>query len=235
MAKQAWKIILSCEHGGNKIPSPWRKHFCTEDRADIDTHRGWDIGALAIARLLQKQFDCELYFSTTTRLLVDLNRSPQHPHCFGISYRELSPEDKLAILTEHYFPYREAVSAALEKLHKKKQKILHVSVHSFTPVLRGEVRKADVALLYDPKRKQEKLWADRWLEQMRHTEPQFRYRRNYPYLGTADAFTTALRRQFPENAYAGLEVEVNQKHIDSLVGQRAIAKLLIDSLAPCLE
>lgn len=35
---------------------------------------------------------------------------------------------------------------------------------------------------------------------------------NYPYRGRADGFTTQLRKRFPIKAYAGVELEVNQKH-----------------------
>lgn len=33
----------------------------------------------------------------------------------------------------------------------------------------------------------------------------------FAYLGTADGFTTFLRKKFTKN-YAGLEIELNQKH-----------------------
>ena len=39
-----------------------------------------------------------------------------------------------------------------------------------------------------------------------------RVRFNYPYAGRADGLTTALRRRFPDAAYAGIELEINQRH-----------------------
>jgi len=38
-------------------------------------------------------------------------------------------------------------------------------------------------------------------------------RRNYPYAGKNDGFTTYLRRRFPSDAYLGIELEINQKHV----------------------
>jgi len=38
-------------------------------------------------------------------------------------------------------------------------------------------------------------------------------RRNYPYLGCSDGFTTWLRQRFPERCYVGIELEINQKHV----------------------
>ena len=36
---------------------------------------------------------------------------------------------------------------------------------------------------------------------------------NYPYTGTSDGHTTALRGKFPQTRYAGLEFEFNQAWI----------------------
>ena len=39
-----------------------------------------------------------------------------------------------------------------------RKQVLHVAVHSFTPVLHGERRNADVGLLYDPARPRERAF-----------------------------------------------------------------------------
>lgn len=38
-------------------------------------------------------------------------------------------------------------------------------------------------------------------------------RRNYPYAGTSDGLTAYLRLRFPADAYAGIELKINQKHV----------------------
>jgi len=35
---------------------------------------------------------------------------------------------------------------------------------------------------------------------------------NRPYLGTSDGHTTSLRKEFRDESYLGIEIEVNQKH-----------------------
>ncbi len=42
------------------------------------------------------------------------------------------------------------------KLISKGEKIIHISVHSFTPVLKNKIRNADIGILYNPKRSIEK-------------------------------------------------------------------------------
>ena len=88
---------------------------------------------------------------------------------------------------------------------------MHVSVHTFTPELDGEVRQADIGLLYDPKRKYEQACSKEWKAALNKADKNLLVRFNYPYLGIADGFTTYLRRKFTENEYVGIELEVNQK------------------------
>ena len=45
--------------------------------------------------------------------------------------------------------------------------------------------------------------------------PGWRVRRNYPYRGCADGFTTALHRKFSNVYYAGIELEVNQHRVEA--------------------
>ncbi|HKU87791.1 MAG TPA: N-formylglutamate amidohydrolase, partial [Casimicrobiaceae bacterium] len=37
--------------------------------------------------------------------------------------------------------------------------------------------------------------------------------RNYPYRGRSDALTRYLRERFDAAAYAGIELEINQRHV----------------------
>jgi hypothetical protein len=56
-------------------------------------------------------------------------------------------------------------------------------------------------------------------------------RRNYPYRGSADGLTTHLRRLHPDGRYAGVEIEVNQKHtIGDGEAWRALRRLLVETL-----
>ena len=45
------RLLLTCEHGGNRIPPEYRALFRGATAA-LASHRGWDPGALALARRL---------------------------------------------------------------------------------------------------------------------------------------------------------------------------------------
>lgn len=210
--------VVSCEHGGNRIPAPYRALFLDHE-AVLGSHRGFDPGALELARELAGACETPLIASTTSRLLVELNRSPHHPKLFSEFTRSLSPPLKDRILQGYYVPYRARVESAVRSGLGSNRRVVHLSAHSFTPVLDGEVRAVDVGLLYDPRRGAERRFCERWSALLAERIAPLRVRRNSPYRGTADGLTTALRRRFPATRYLGIEIEVNQKHV--LPGGRA--------------
>ena len=89
-------------------------------------------------------------------------------------------------------------------------RVIHLGIHSFTPILNNVVRNADVGILYDPARPWEAQVATSIIEEIQARAPELRIRRNYPYLGKSDGLTTSLRKKFGP-AYVGIEIEINQK------------------------
>ncbi|HTO59218.1 MAG TPA: N-formylglutamate amidohydrolase, partial [Pseudomonadales bacterium] len=74
MPRREARVVVTCEHGGHRIPPRWAALF-ERRRTLLESHRGWDSGALTFARKLAKALDAPLVANTTSRLLVDLNRS----------------------------------------------------------------------------------------------------------------------------------------------------------------
>jgi predicted N-formylglutamate amidohydrolase len=211
------RVIVSCEHGGNRIPAAYRAAFKGADKA-LASHRGWDPGALEVGRRLAKALDAPFFGATVSRLLVDLNRSPGHPKRFSEFSRGFDRSTRDAIVAAYYAPHRAAVQAAIESALKRGP-VLHLCVHSFTPVMDGVERETDVGLLYDPKRPGERALCRMWRDMAMQAHPDIRVRLNYPYHGASDGFTTALRRMWPAPRYLGVELEMNQKFVHA-VGAR---------------
>ncbi|HUX63212.1 N-formylglutamate amidohydrolase [Sulfuricella sp.] len=205
-------FLITCEHGGNLIPSRYR-HLFTGFEALLQTHRGYDAGALALARELARALAAPLFVSTTSRLLIDLNRSIGHPRLYSEATRDAPVGVRSEILKNYYLSYRNKVEADIAEAIAHGSRVIHVASHSFTPVLDGAVRNADIGLLYDPARSGEAELCRRWQAQLKSWAPELKVRRNYPYAGKSDGFTAYLRRRFPVEAYIGIELEVNQKHV----------------------
>jgi predicted N-formylglutamate amidohydrolase len=165
---------------------------------------------------------------------VDLNRSPGNRNVFSRYTRSLPAEQREAAMAKHYWPYRNAVEAAVARAVAAGEALVHVSAHSFTPVLRGEVRNCDVGFLYDPRRRDEVRFVDAWHAALATAAPELVLRRNYPYRGVSDALVTHLRRRYGARGYTGVELEINQKHAGSR-GWRTLIALLTQTLAAAVE
>ena len=208
-ARLADYILISCEHGGNRVPPRYRRLFGGL-QWNLQTHRGYDVGALLMAQELSASFEAPIVASTVTRLLVDLNRSIGHPRLHAEAVRKAPREERDRIIAEHYLPYRAKVEDLSRRAIARGQRVIHVASHSFTPELNGKVRTADVGLLYDPSRAGERRLCARWKAALYEALPHLRVRRNYPYSGKDDGLIPYLRGRFQCSAYLGIEIEINQ-------------------------
>jgi predicted N-formylglutamate amidohydrolase len=170
-----------------------------------------------------------------SRLLIDLNRSPHHKNLFSEFTRRMTEIDRHTINARYYQPYRTEIERCIAHLIGAGEKVIHVSVHSFTPRLHGHVRTADIGLLYDPGRAFESKVCDLWKAYFTNTEPTLRVKRNYPYRGTADGLTKYLRTRFAAGRYAGIELEINQRiPLGSAAAWRRLQRTITDTLV-CLR
>jgi predicted N-formylglutamate amidohydrolase len=197
-------IVISCEHASGAIP-----HFMADsiravfEPAMLNTHIAYDLFAAPAARSLARRFKGKAHTGRWSRLCIDLNRSARNPACFKLDRSMLTDAQKRRLYAYHS-NYR---SRLLAEVKAAPGFVLHLSVHSFTPILKGEIRNCDVGILYDPQRTTERNLALRWQIDLKHA---FRVRRNYPYRGTDDGITTWLRSRLAEKKYAGIELELNQ-------------------------
>jgi predicted N-formylglutamate amidohydrolase len=163
-----------------------------------------------MARSLAVALDAPLVASTTSRLLIDLNRPAGHPQLYSAVIRSASAELRAEIASRHYQPYRAEVERLVRLSVERGERVIHVSSHSFTSELNGEERRADVGLLYHPGRRGEAELCARWKAVLKEGAPTLQVRRSYPYYGKAAGLTEQLRRRFSADTYVGVELEVNQ-------------------------
>jgi predicted N-formylglutamate amidohydrolase len=232
---QPLKIFVSCEHASNRVPKPYQHLFAGQE-AVLETHRGYDLGILPLAETLAAEFDSPLISADVTRLVVDLNRSRNSRSLFSEFTRGLPACEREGILRRYHSPYWSAVEDIVAGIISLNRRVLHLSVHSFTPVFHGEIRNADIGLLYDPTRADEKSWCLQWQQILTTSHPGLRIRRNYPYRGNADALVTALRKRFKAEDYLGIELEINQQiPQDNLPTWTTLQEQLIASLHGAIQ
>ena len=196
-------VLLTCEHGGNRVPAEFARLFRGQ-RKLLDSHRGYDPGALELARTCARRLNVPLHFATVTRLLVELNRSPKHPAQFSIATKLLSAADRESLFVKHYYPYRNRVEAEVEtavgaRPARDSRLLPHVHAASSTETL----RRADIGLFYDPRRPGEAAFCALFKQSLASRRPDLTIRKNYPYLGKTDGFTTTLRKKWNDGRLFG--------------------------------
>lgn len=205
------EIIVTCEHGGTNVPREY-VHLFTGRKKLLNSHKSYDRGAIELAKVIAGGFDARLYCSTTTRLLVDLNRSEGHPKLFSAISRKLDRRDRHLVLERYYRPYRNSIESFIAGEIITGKTVLHFAVHTFTPVLNGVRRRTDIGLLYDPSRTKERAICIS-LQKALTLNNRLTVRRNYPYLGRTDGLVTYFRKRFSGDRYIGMELEINQKYV----------------------
>ncbi len=203
-------LLITCEHGGNEVPEDLVDCFASRDaQRQLHSHRGHDPGALLFAKALSHRLSAPLEYSIVSRLVVDLNRSLDSTQLFSKFIAGQSEPWKRHVLQSYYLPYRKRVTDSIRRQVTTGRSVLHLSVHTFTPRMRGQSRDFDIGVLFDPQRKQEHQFSRRVIDQL--AKCKLRVLPNQPYLGIDDGFTTWLRTQFDDNCYAGIELELNNR------------------------
>lgn len=204
-------VVITAEHAGRTVPAAYRHLFeSPAARAALDSHRGWDPGSLEIAEAMADRMGAPLVVQRVTRLLVECNRSIGHHQLWSDFSRDLSGDEKERVLRDVWYPHRDAVRTAITS--RQPGLVVHVGVHSFTPVWRGRRRSTDIGILFDPSRAAEAHLALAWQRALQRDPATsgLTVHRNRPYRGWTDGLVTALRAELPESRYVGFEVELSQ-------------------------
>ncbi len=225
---------ITCEHGGNDIPPEYRELFRGKEGL-LKTHRGYDRGAIDVARIFSTACNARLFSWTNTRLVVDMNRLSDSDTLFTVLRDTLSHDEKMKIIAEYHSPYWNGVKSYLADEIARSGLVAHVAVHSFTPVLKGVVRETDIGLLYDPRRSIETDFCNLWKKNMVKLNGKLRVRKNYPFKGYNDGLTTGMRKNFNNNEYIGIELEINQKFLrkENLKKQTLIHSIISSFRTTC--
>lgn len=202
--------LISCEHAVNRVPGQWLWLF-EGSESELESHRGWDPGSLELAQALAAEWSAPLLQGQVSRLLIDLNRSHHHRQRFSRWTRPLPEAARSEIEQAWWQPHWQAYRHWIESLPPP---VVHLACHSFTPVLGGRERQADIGLLYDPSCAGETLFCRQMRSQLKVLRPDLRVRMNYPYRGTANGLGQQHRKCYAPDRLVTVEIEVNQRLVD---------------------
>ena len=208
------KYFITCEHAHNAVPAAY-DHIFDGCRPLLDSHRGYDKGAKETAEAVGRALHLPVYSAPYSRLLIDVNRSiTNRKTLFSSVTRPLPRNTRQKIIDEIYLPYVEMVRKYIEKQLQDGETVLHLSIHSFTPVLEGKTRNADIGLLYVPGIPAEKEFCRRLGREIESRWKGCRIRYNFPYTGVSDGLQTFFHKLFPTAEYLAVTLEFNQELCD---------------------
>ena len=147
-------FLLICEHAGRLIPRAYGDMGLSA--VDLERHIAWDIGARQVAMELSAMLDAPLFMQRYSRLVCDCNRRPD-VHDFAPAMSEdtaipanidIGEAERKARADTLFWPFHDAVAAALDRRAEEGRRTLLVTVHSFTPVFRGVGRPWEIGVLY---------------------------------------------------------------------------------------
>ncbi len=149
-------LLLLCDHASNAVPPELGDLGLP--RSDLERHIAWDVGARGVTLALSDAFDAPAVLAGFSRLTIDPNRGEDDPTLVMRLYDgSIVPANRHADAAEverrlalYHRPYHAAVSAAIDAALADGVRPRLVSIHSFTPQLRGRApRPWHVSVLTD--------------------------------------------------------------------------------------
>jgi predicted N-formylglutamate amidohydrolase len=213
-AEATTPLLLVCDHASRAIPDALGRLGL--DRAALDLHIAWDIGAAELTRRLAQRMGATAILAGYSRLVIDCNRQPGDPASIPIESdgivipgnMDLSLEQQAARTEALHWPYHHAIETALARLRRIGPEPVLFSIHTFTPTLRGQDRFWDLGVLWnrDPRIAVPLIAMLRRLKGLRVGD-------NEPYSGRDIAYTIDLHAGTPGLANAA--IEIRQDHCES--------------------
>ncbi|MGI9510242.1 MAG: N-formylglutamate amidohydrolase [Geminicoccaceae bacterium] len=202
-------IVLICEHASFSLPAEFGALGLTPEA--MVSHAAGDIGALRVAKGLSDALDAPLVYGGVSRLLCDCNRPhgtedavPARSEIYEVPGNAgLGAAQRRARCDLIHHPFHQATAGLVEAQQEKASKpIAVVTVHSFTPVYKGQRRRTEIGFLHDDTATLSELSLQ--IEQ-RHRI--YKADMNQPY-DASDGVTYSLRRHAEERQLNSTMIEI---------------------------
>ena len=151
----AASLLLLCDHASNRIPDGLGNLGLPA--SEFERHIAYDPGAAAVTRALAARLSAPAILSTFSRLVIDPNRGRDDPTlvmklsdgAVVPGNRHVGDSERRRRIVNFYEPYHAAIDAAVDERLAAGIVPALVSIHSFTPAWRGQIRPWQVGILWD--------------------------------------------------------------------------------------
>ena len=219
-------VVLICEHASRHIPACLGSLGLSE--AERMSHIAWDIGAEGVSRKLSVLLDAPLVLQRYSRLVYDCNRPPQSPGAMPVmsettaiaGNQDLSDADRVERVEQIYKPFHSSVSELLDRRQANGIDPVFATVHSFTPVFKGQPREVELGILHD----EDSRLADIVIA-IAGRSTDYETRRNEPY-GPEDGVTHTLNLHGGERGLLHVMIEIRNDLVANEQGEAVWAERL---------
>ncbi|KLN61281.1 N-formylglutamate amidohydrolase [Kiloniella spongiae] len=230
------EYVIICEHASNHIPAEYNNLGLSDD--EINQHIAWDPGALAVAQQLSKQLDAPLVEQCVSRLVYDCNRPPEARNAMPFQSEifeipgnaNLSQEERNNRTSNIYKPFKEAVRTCLDHKTTDMHKPVVITVHSFTPVYKGQKRDVEIGFLHD----KDSRFADQLIQSFATETTKYDLRLNEPY-APVDGVTHTLTEHALPRGLMNVMLEIRNDLISDQDAQKNMASLLVKAIGKAKE
>jgi predicted N-formylglutamate amidohydrolase len=230
----AGRVLLLCDHAANAVPVELGTLGLGE--TDFAAHIAYDIGAARLTRALADRFRAPAILARWSRLVIDLNRGADDPTVvMKLSdgriipgNRDLGREAMAERIARYHAPYHARIEAEIARARANGFVPVLVSMHSFTPVWRGQMRPWHVGILWDRDGRLAKPLME-WLNR----EGDIVVGDNEPYSGALE--NDCLYRHGTMNGFPHVLIEIRQDLIADDAGVSRWAERLERALRGTME
>lgn len=228
-------FLLTCDHAGRTIPR--RLQSLGLPDAELTRHIAWDIGAAGVTVKLAALLDAFAILQNYSRLVIDCNRPLVSPtsiatlseHTVIPGNLHLGKHDAEVRAAEIFWPYHRRITAELDARAARVQPTVLITVHSFTPVFKGDARAMHAGVLYN----RDARLAHCLLNVLRGNTG-LTVGDNQPY-SVSDASDYAIPVHGEQRGLLHAEIEIRQDLIADEAGQQLWAQRLSDALPRALR
>lgn len=231
-------VLLVCDHASRAMPEKLGDMGLT-DPNDLTRHIAWDIGAKDITMWLADQLNAPALLAGLSRLVFDVNRATDHEKAIPEisdntaipANQNLTPEQRRQRIDEIYTPYHDTFTQALKDIEAAGLQPFVISIHSFTPEMKGEERETEIGILWDSN----KEIAHKMMYNLRAQNPDLVIGSNDPYSFIEDAaLNHSLRCHDIHKGKNYMLAEFRQDLVGTQADAEKYAEIFLNALKPLL-
>ena len=138
-------IVILCDHATNIVPGWVHNGSLGISEDDMGRHIAYDVGALAVSKILAQMMNAHMVASQFSRLVIDPNRGEDDPTLIMKIYdrtiieanRSVSPQERETRIVKLHRPYHDKIESVMAGIKENGRSPVIISMHSFTKQLRG--------------------------------------------------------------------------------------------------